>query len=57
MKDDSNYIKVTYTVDDEEPECGKCDHFGDDFDCFTFCGSKHCWSGYIREELEELNIE
>lgn len=49
-----DFGKVTYTADNEEPECGRCDHFGDDFDCCSSCGSEHGWYGYIRTELEEV---
>lgn len=41
-----------YTVDDEEPMCGRCDHM-DDFDkwCMDNCGSAHFWNGYRRTEI------
>ena len=29
---------ITHTADDEEPDCQKCDHITDDFDC-SECGT------------------
>lgn len=53
--------KEIYTADDEEPMCGRCDHFADNFDCSGLCGSEHAWNGYkrveITEESEEANHE
>lgn len=41
---------VTYTADNEEPNCGRCVHACDDFPCEKECGAEHWWSGYRREE-------
>jgi len=43
-----------YTVDDEDPNCGRCDHVCDGFDCCGMCGPEHGWFGYSRTEREEL---
>lgn len=51
----SDYVNKTYTVDDEEPKCGRCNHFGDDFDCCEHCGAEHGWNGYERTELVTTN--
>lgn len=51
----SDYIKETYTADDEEPKCGRCDYFSDGFDCCGSCGAEHGWYGYKRTELVPLN--
>lgn len=39
-----------YTADEEMPDCGKCDHLGDDFNCGRLCGAEHGWWGYRRTE-------
>lgn len=44
---------ITHTADDEEPDCQKCDHITDDFDCSRKCGPKRGWKGYSREEKVE----
>lgn len=48
------------TADDEEPECGRCNHFDGGFDCEKHCGPEHSWNGYQRTveegEIEEWNI-
>ena len=41
---------ITYTADDEEPKCGRCDYFSDGFDCCGSCGAEHGWYGYRRTE-------
>lgn len=47
---------VVYTTDDEEPICGNCEHFGDNFDCCNCCGGNHSWNGYERfEYIQEEN--
>ena len=42
---------IIYTADDEEPECGKCDHNCDGFNCSKYCGPEHGWNGYCRTEF------
>ena len=49
-------IVIVYTADEEEPNCARCCHFGDNFDCAQYCGSEHSWFGYIRKELVEVKI-
>lgn len=44
---------IIYTVDDEEPDCNRCDHCGDDYICITQCFEENNWSGYERVELLE----
>ena len=39
---------ITYTADDEMPNCGTCDHACDDFECNNSCGPEHGWYGYAR---------
>ena len=46
---------VIYTVDDEEPDCNRCDHCGDDYICITQCFEENNWSGYERIELLEVD--
>ena len=41
-------IAIEYTADDEMPNCGKCDHICDDFNCCDWCGAEHGWWGYKR---------
>ena len=41
---------IEYTVDEEMPNCGCCDHIGDNFDCVELCGPAHGWWGYRRTE-------
>lgn len=46
-------IKI-YTVDDEEPNCNRCDHACDlDKWCQKYCGGAHSWNGYSRTEFIE----
>lgn len=44
---------VTYTVDEEDADCGKCNHCSDDYDCSAYCGAGHAWNGYNRTEYVE----
>lgn len=44
---------ITYTADDEDPKCGRCDYFVDGFDCSGSCGAEHGWYGYSRTERYE----
>lgn len=50
-----NYHKV-YTADDEEPVCGMCDHFCDNFDCSNQCGPDYYWNGYRRTEVKDSSV-
>ena len=46
-------IKI-YTVDDEEPNCNRCDHVCEsDKWCQKYCGGAHSWNGYSRTEFIE----
>lgn len=45
---------LKFTADEEEPNCGRCDHYWDGYDCCNKCGSEHYWCGYIRTEWEEI---
>lgn len=43
--------EIIYTVDDEEPDCNRCDYCDeDDYYCIKRCGAEHRWSGYERIE-------
>lgn len=43
--------KIVYTADDEEPDCGRCDHVVDnDKWCMEHCGGANSWNGYERTE-------
>lgn len=45
---------IIYTVNDEEPNCNRCDHCdSDDYICIHQCGAEHGWNGYERIEYEE----
>lgn len=44
---------ITHTVDDEEPDCNRCNHCCDNYDCSGFCGANHSWNGYSRTEYME----
>lgn len=39
---------VSYDADQEEPDCGMCDHIADGFDCSGSCGPEHGWYRYQR---------
>lgn len=44
-------VKI-YTVDDEEPNCNRCDNVCDsDIVCQQYCGNEHYWNGYSRTEF------
>lgn len=41
---------ISYTADDEEPECNRCCHAdSDEAFCMESCGPEHAWFGYRRE--------
>ena len=42
-----------FTVEDEMPNCIRCDHVCDDFDCEKSCGPEHGWWGYRRSYRRE----
>lgn len=45
---------IFWTVDDEEPDCMRCDHCDyDDYICIHQCGEEHGWNGYERTEYIE----
>jgi hypothetical protein len=47
---------IEFTADDEMPDCGKCDHICDDFNCCDWCGPEHGWWGYRRtERIKEVD--
>ena len=50
--------EVIYTADDEDPDCGRCDHFDahDEF-CAKWCGPDHCWNEYRRTVCESVEGE
>ena len=42
---------ITYTADDEEPKCGRCDNIQESYIfCRENCGSAHGRNGYRRTE-------
>ena len=44
--------KIVYTVDDEEPSCGRCDNaLMPDKQCMKNCGGANWWAGYRRIEM------
>lgn len=44
-----NKNMIKYTVDDEEPDCCKCEHCCDDEKyCIKYCGPEHGWNRYER---------
>lgn len=45
---------IIYTVNDEEPNCDRCDHCLDDYFCITQCFEENNWIGYERTELLEV---
>ena len=52
MNDMAEY--KTYTVDDEDPNCGKCDNIDQPAKfCVNCCGAEHGWWGYQRTVEEE----
>ncbi len=45
---------ITYTADDEEPECGRCDNINaSDKWCMKNCGGANYWNGYKRTAGKE----
>jgi len=45
---------VVYTADDEEPNCGRCDHIcSPEAFCEKFCGPEHGWNRYERSVEKE----
>lgn len=44
---------ITYTADDEETDCNKCEYVCGGYDCENLCGAENCWNGYKRIEVEE----
>ena len=44
---------IVFTADKEEPDCNRCDHCCDNYDCSRFCGPEHGWYGYSRSEVTD----
>lgn len=44
---------ITYTADDEQPDCNRCEYVCGGYDCENMCGAKHGWNGYERIEVQE----
>ena len=45
---------VTYTADDEDPKCDRCDNADMPCKyCMEHCGAEHAWLGYSRTEKVE----
>lgn len=50
--------RVCYTADNEEPDCGRCDHVCDsDNLCMDYCGPEHGWARYVRTDLVMMDRE
>lgn len=45
--------RIIYNADDEMPDCGRCDHCCDDYDCSGSCGSEYGWYGYKRTDFDK----
>ena len=45
-----------YTADDEEPNCGNCDHVccESDYPCKN-CGPEYGWAYYTRTEIKSVS--
>lgn len=42
-------IKITFTADDEEPDCNRCDNMCESYEfCSKFCGANNWWNAYAR---------
>lgn len=54
--EDSRSRYETYTADEEEPKCNRCDYLGGGFECEKLCGPEHGWWGYRRTEVKEKFI-
>ena len=50
-------IFVTYTADDEMPDCLNCVRCDSNYDCAKFCGAEHGWFGYKRTKKEYTGSE
>lgn len=48
---------IIYDADDEEPNCGCCDHVCDEYECDKYCGPDNWWTGYQRTERKITNDE
>lgn len=48
---------ITYTADDEEPSCRRCEHINDsDKWCAENCGGANGWNGYLRYEYNSKEL-
>ena len=52
-----DFRKVTYTADDEDPECGRCDYFNDGFDCCGSCVSPNFFNAPPEFTTEPRVVE
>ena len=48
---------ITYTADDEEPNCRRCEHINNsDKWCAENCGGANGWNGYLRYEYDSKGV-
>lgn len=45
---------ITFTADDEDPDCMMCDHCTGDYEVCNECGPQYGWNNYSRTENPEL---
>ena len=48
------YKTERYTAADEEPDCGRCDHVCDDFDCSGKCGAENWWMKQTKKDTQSF---
>lgn len=41
-------MELMIDADFEEPNCVKCDNFGEEVSCEKYCGAEHGWFSYRR---------
>ena len=50
--------KITYTADEEFPDCMKCDYVNCSDDTCIECGASNSWALYERTEIiNEIEVE